>query len=164
MRFLPFILAAWSGCGSPAHLALAPPETRSIGGVKASSKEIVITEPGKLDSVVGAIVILVGVQTRTKWPTVLGADVDGDDAMSEKLVRVRGLLEKVKNGPAIDGNGNIDRDDLNMLKAYLDKKITLTDKQLKAADLWDDGTNNIDQRDYDRLSEFIDMFDPKNKK
>lgn len=67
--------------------------------------EVVITEPGKLDSLVGTVVTLVGVQTRSKWPTVLGADVDGDDAMSDQRVRVRGRIEKsVQNGPPmIDG-------------------------------------------------------------
>jgi hypothetical protein len=65
----------------------------------------IITQSGRLDAVVGKVVTLVGVQTRTKVPMVLGADVDGDDALSEKRVRVTGRIEKheQKGPPMVDG-------------------------------------------------------------
>ncbi|MBI3206646.1 MAG: hypothetical protein HYZ29_34235 [Myxococcales bacterium] len=70
-----------------------------------ASPQIVITDAAKVDGAVGALVTLVGVQTRTKWPTVLGADVDGDYAMSDKRVRVTGRIEKhLQAGPPmVDG-------------------------------------------------------------
>ena len=49
---------------------------------------------GELGKLVGQIVTLVGVQTRTKIPTVCGVDIDGDYALSDQKVEVTGRLER----------------------------------------------------------------------
>jgi hypothetical protein len=54
----------------------------------------VITDPSQLDAAVGKLVTIVGEQTRTKVPTVLGVDVDGDYDLSDKRVRVTGILHR----------------------------------------------------------------------
>ena len=60
-----------------------------------SDKRIVITDPGQRAAAVGERVRVVGVQTRSKIPTVCGVDVDGDAALSDKRVVVIGILERV---------------------------------------------------------------------
>ena len=54
----------------------------------------VITTAAELDGAVGALVTLVGVQTRSKIPTVLGVDVDGAHELSDRRVRVTGVLRR----------------------------------------------------------------------
>lgn len=53
----------------------------------------------------------------------------------------------------IDGNGTIDEVDLEILKMYLADKISLTDKQLKVADINKD--NTTDSSDMLKLQKYI---------
>jgi hypothetical protein len=53
-----------------------------------------ITDAGQREAAAGKPVRIIGVQTRTKVPTVCGVDVDGDYELSDKMVMVTGRLEK----------------------------------------------------------------------
>jgi hypothetical protein len=53
-----------------------------------------VTEADQVPSLVGKLVTLVGEQTRTKQPTVLGVDVDGDYSLSDETVQVTGILRR----------------------------------------------------------------------
>jgi hypothetical protein len=53
-----------------------------------------ITELSQREAAVGKLVTIVGVQTRTKTPTVVGVDVDGDYKLSDRRVRVTGILKQ----------------------------------------------------------------------
>jgi hypothetical protein len=64
------------------------------GSAAVGGEPIVITERGQLDAAVGKLVTIVGKQTRTKIPTVLGVDVDGAYELSERRVRATGVLER----------------------------------------------------------------------
>ncbi|HMF44805.1 MAG TPA: hypothetical protein VKQ32_29225 [Polyangia bacterium] len=65
-----------------------------LAGCATAAPPPVLRDGGNLDAYVGKVVTLVGVQTRTKQPTVCGVDVDGDYALSDKLVRVTGVLQR----------------------------------------------------------------------
>lgn len=54
----------------------------------------VLRDASNLEAYVGKVVTLVCVQTRTKQPTVCGVDVDGDYALSDRLVRATGTLQR----------------------------------------------------------------------
>lgn len=60
----------------------------------ASESPILITDASQRAAAVGKRVRIVGVQTRTKIPTVCGVDVDGDYQLSDKRVVVTGVLER----------------------------------------------------------------------
>ncbi len=53
-----------------------------------------ITDPEQRDAAVGERVTIVGVQARTKVPTVLGVDIDGEYELSEQRVTATGVLER----------------------------------------------------------------------
>lgn len=72
----------------PPAPAPAPAPTQSSPGA------LVITDASELDGAVGQTVTLVGTQSRTKIPTVLGVDVDGSYEHSDRRVRVTGVLRK----------------------------------------------------------------------
>ena len=74
-----------------ARLALA---AALLLGCRTAAPLPVACDPRALDAHLGAVVTLVGVQTRTKQPTVCGADVDGDYALSDRTVRVTGVLHR----------------------------------------------------------------------
>jgi hypothetical protein len=57
------------------------------------SEPITITDPSQRAAAVGERVRIVGVQTRTKIPSVCGVDVDGDDDLADREVEVVGILE-----------------------------------------------------------------------
>lgn len=80
-----------------------PTETKTTVTTK---DEITITDPSQREAAVGKSVVVIGVQTRTKQPTVNGVDVDGDYELSDKKVVARGILEKTvvpELPPAKDG-------------------------------------------------------------
>lgn len=82
------LLVGVAACGTPA----APPA--SPGNVEvAPAAPPVLTDAAQLADHVGEVVTLRGVQTRTKIPTVCGADVDGDDALTDQPVSATGRLE-----------------------------------------------------------------------
>jgi hypothetical protein len=86
-----------AGCAGP---------YRAPAGTNAPSPtDIVITDRSQLEDAVGQQVTIIGVQTRTKIPTVCGVDVDGDYALSDREVIVRGVLQRyvVPEAPAADG-------------------------------------------------------------
>jgi hypothetical protein len=60
----------------------------------AGPLDVVITEPNQRAAAVGRRVTIIGVQTRTKLPTVCGVDVDGDYALSDREVIVNGVLHR----------------------------------------------------------------------
>jgi hypothetical protein len=60
----------------------------------ASSEPITITDPSQREAAVGASVVVIGIQTRTKQPQVNGVDVDGDYKLSDTKVIARGILKK----------------------------------------------------------------------
>lgn len=61
---------------------------------RAPGEPLEITDPSQLAAAVGRRVRIVGVQTRTKIPSVCGADVDGDYALADRRVEVVGILEE----------------------------------------------------------------------
>jgi hypothetical protein len=63
-------------------------------GCTSAAPEIVVDARAQLDAVVGQRITIVGVQSRTKQPMVLGVDVDGDYALSDRRVRATGVLER----------------------------------------------------------------------
>ena len=70
-------------------------ETKSTGKVAVAPVAGVITHHDQLEAAVGQEVTIVGLQSRTKQPTVCGADVDGDYALSDREVTVRGILHRL---------------------------------------------------------------------
>lgn len=74
-----------AGCAKPAPSG--PP-------LEVGAGPAVLLDSAELDGAVGTVVTLVGIQSQTKWPTVLGADVDGDAAMAGQRVRVTGRVER----------------------------------------------------------------------
>lgn len=60
----------------------------------ATAEPTFITDRSQLDAAVGKLVTIVGEQTRTKVPTVVGVDVDGDYELSDRRVRVTGILQR----------------------------------------------------------------------
>ena len=65
-----------------------------LGGCATAPPPPVLRDGSNLDAYVGKVVTLVGPQTRTKQPTVCGVDVDGDYALSDRMVRVTGVLQR----------------------------------------------------------------------
>lgn len=61
---------------------------------QAPDATITITSLDQLDDAVGQRVTIVGVQTRTKIPTVLGVDIDGEYELSDARVTATGVLER----------------------------------------------------------------------
>ena len=55
---------------------------------------MLITDASQREGAVDHEVTIVGVQTRTKIPTVCGVDVDGAYALSDRRVIVRGVLRR----------------------------------------------------------------------
>jgi hypothetical protein len=76
---------------SPANIE--PPAPAPVSN-PSDSEPIIITDPSQREAAVGKLVTVVGVQTRTKAPTVAGVDIDADDALADKRVRVTGILHK----------------------------------------------------------------------
>src|SRR4051794_38782316 len=64
------------------------------GSPDAGSTPVVITDAKELGSHLGQTVTLRGIQARTKQPTVLGVDVDGEYALSDVEVEVTGVLKR----------------------------------------------------------------------
>src|SRR5262245_36079921 len=62
--------------------------------VACASASVVVTRPDQLEAVVGKTVTVIGTQTRTKIPTVCGADVDGEDALADREVIVEGVVKR----------------------------------------------------------------------
>ena len=87
---------------SPAT-AIEPPATVTPSSAIAN---LVITEESHRDAAVGREVTIIGVQTRTKMPTVCGVDVDGPYELSDKKVIVRGVLHRnvVTNADRLSAN------------------------------------------------------------
>jgi hypothetical protein len=52
------------------------------------------TGPSQRAAAVDKMVVVIGIQTRTKQPQVNGIDVDGDYNLSDKKVVARGVLRK----------------------------------------------------------------------
>jgi hypothetical protein len=86
--FLVLVFLAFACSREPAPQRQAPVIASS------TATEITITEPGQREAAVGRSVVVIGLQTRTKQPTVNGIDVDGDYELSDKKVVARGILEK----------------------------------------------------------------------
>jgi hypothetical protein len=84
------LLAAMMSLPSCARSRQHPTETAETGEAAAT----LINDSKQLDAAVGRNVTIVGVQTRTKIPTVCGVDVDGSDDLSERKVIVRGVLHR----------------------------------------------------------------------
>jgi hypothetical protein len=59
-----------------------------------TASEITITGPSQRAAAVDKMVVVIGIQTRTKQPQVNGIDVDGDYNLSDKKVVARGVLRK----------------------------------------------------------------------
>ena len=78
---------------TPAALRLAA-AALLVGCATASVPAAVPCDRAALDAHVGKTVTLIGPQTRTKQPTVCGADVEGDYELSDKVVRVTGVLAR----------------------------------------------------------------------
>jgi hypothetical protein len=88
------MVSRWMVVSVPAvALALAcdsPPSRPQPRGLP----DLVITTPQQRDALVGRQVTVVGVQTRTKVPTVCGVDVDGAYELSDQIVIVNGVLRR----------------------------------------------------------------------
>lgn len=89
------LLVTLAGC---ARAGAAPP-TATEGTPEQSSNEapagrVLITHPSQRQAAVGRHVTILGLQTRTKIPQVNGVDVDGDYELSDRRVRVDGILQK----------------------------------------------------------------------
>lgn len=87
------LLASILGCSPP--LGPQPVAEDPIEG------GVTIVEGSQVDlaSLVGKEVTLVGVQTRTKIPTVCGVDVDGDYEHSDTKVTATGILQRREVAP-----------------------------------------------------------------
>src|SRR5262249_27091650 len=87
-----------SGPMALSSASAAPKSSSSSFGTDASSPpanaEITITDPSERDAALDKLVVIIGIQTRNKQPTVNGVDVDGAYALSDKKVVVRGILQK----------------------------------------------------------------------
>ena len=66
----------------------------SAVGCTSAAPERVVERREQLDAAVGQRITIIGVQSRTKQPMVLGVDVDGDYALSDRRVRATGILER----------------------------------------------------------------------
>ena len=93
------LVVGCASCGSTA------PSRTPAGTNAPSTTDIVITGRSQREAAVGQQVTIIGVQTRTKIPTVCGVDVDVDYALSDKKVIVRGVLRRfvVPEARAADG-------------------------------------------------------------
>src|SRR5262245_39395928 len=74
---------------APSSASATPEEPKTM-----MKDEITITDRSQLEAAVGKSVVVIGIQTRTKQPTVNGVDVDGDYDLSDKKVVARGVLKK----------------------------------------------------------------------
>lgn len=85
-----FVVSCLPGCNLPlsnnTEIATTQPST------PPPFSEIVITDSADLEKHVGQIVTLIGKQTRTYIPRVLGVRVVGESSLSEKIVVVTGQL------------------------------------------------------------------------
>ena len=103
MRYFPLSLAIallMIGCNRQDFSQL---ETAANERAIARTEPVVITDRIYLDDHVGEIVTLVGTQTRTKIPRVMGIPVSGNYGLSDQIVSVAGRLESFE----------ITKDDLN---------------------------------------------------
>lgn len=88
MRSVSFPILLFVACSqSGTSQRAVPPEPAQTG-------ETVITDRSQRAAAVGKTVIIIGPQTRTKQPTVHGVDVEGDYALSDRTVIVRGVLRE----------------------------------------------------------------------
>ena len=88
------MILRWLLLAAMAGVALAAcTETKSPPG-SALAPEGLITSADQLEAAVGKSVTLLGIQSRTKTPTVCGVDVEGDYALSDRKVIVRGVLRR----------------------------------------------------------------------
>lgn len=63
-----------------------------LAGCATALPAPVLRDGRDLDAYVGKVVTRVCVQTRSKQPAMCGVDVDGDYALSDRLVRATGVL------------------------------------------------------------------------
>ena len=97
--FTALLLSATAGCGAdrsalPMPESGAPTASDVTTSSRAAEAPLLIEERSQLDAAVGKLVTIVGTQTRTKIPTVLGVDVDGDYELSDRRVQVSGILHR----------------------------------------------------------------------
>lgn len=92
------LLALLVACRSPAEPPPAPPEAAAENTPDPSA--LVITDPSQREAAVGQRVVVVGTLRRSKMPQVNGVDVGADDALSDRRVRVEGILRKRVVEPA----------------------------------------------------------------
>lgn len=111
-------LVFFAACGTPRMAAAPSDDVPTETAIDEPEQEqevaapVVITDPGELDKHLGDLVTIVGEQTRTKIPTVLGVDVDGDHELSERRVRATGILQRrvvkpedLEDGPIMASRG-----------------------------------------------------------
>jgi hypothetical protein len=82
-----------------ASLLLACHAGGTVSTTAAPGFPTLITNASQREAAVGKLVTVVGVQTRTKIPTVVGIDIDGDYALSDREVRATGRLERYVIAP-----------------------------------------------------------------
>ncbi|MCY1071218.1 hypothetical protein OV090_41130 [Nannocystis sp. RBIL2] len=102
MRSLAFLIVLLAACGQAGSPPPAAPTALTDPG------ETVITDRSQPAAAVGKTVTIIGPQTRTKQPTVHGVDVDGDYALSDRTVIVRGVLRETvvtEVDPTVAGRG-----------------------------------------------------------
>jgi hypothetical protein len=96
----PLCILVALGCGAGSSSGPAPAASPASGAAPAASsssgpgEQSVITDRSQLDAAVGQHVVIRGVQTRTKIPTVLGVDVAGPYEHSDKEVTAAGVLHR----------------------------------------------------------------------
>lgn len=95
LRNLVFILLACASCAPTRTTASSPPASAE----GAENGTIVIASSEQREAAVGREVTIIGVQTRTKLPTVCGVDVDGAYELSDRHVTVHGVLQRTVVGP-----------------------------------------------------------------
>lgn len=94
------LLFAIAGCaphGSAAEPTLgdaAPTASGATASSRSAEEPVVIDDRSQVDAAVGKRVVIIGTQTRTKTPTVLGVDVDVDYELSDRRVKVSGILHR----------------------------------------------------------------------
>ncbi|MCB9706726.1 MAG: hypothetical protein H6711_33080 [Myxococcales bacterium] len=74
----------------------------ALGCTAAGRPEAVVERREDLDASVGKTITLIGVQSRTKQPMVLGVDVDGDYKLSDRRVQATGVLVRWTAEPPTD--------------------------------------------------------------
>lgn len=99
IRRVAWLLPLALACSRQAEPAASAAPTASAIGVERAApagpaEPIVVTDAEQVPALVGKLVTLVGKQTRTKQPTVLGVDVDEDYSLADETVRVTGIVRR----------------------------------------------------------------------